>query len=283
METTLSNEIQMIKEYFTNFTLKSVFDIIIVFIIIIKLMDFLTKTRAIHVVKGIAIIYIGKILSELLGFSLLNEFIGYATTFLWISMIFMFNKELRMLLEGIGRLKALDSIDIEDNLSDIKIIAKAAEEMSKDKIGSLMVIERDSPLDDYTETGYKLDASLSEKLILLIFENHSRFHDGAMIIKNSRVFSVKCFLPLSKSMSKKNTYGTRHRAAVGISEISDAICVTTSEETGQISLAFKGVLMPVKNSSELIEKYKEIYKNENIKEHVKKISLKDKVVKLKNK
>lgn len=279
MENTLQTEIQMIIDYFKQFSLKSIVDIVIVFILVVKLIDFLSKTRAIHAVKGVAIIYIGKILSNLWGLDLISEFLGYATTFLWVSMVFMFNKELRMLLEGIGRLKAIDKIDFEDDLNDIRIIGEAAEDMSREKIGSLVVIERESPLKDYIDTGYKIDANLSDKSIMLVFENHSRFHDGAMIIKDSRIFAVKCILPLSKSMSKKNTYGTRHRAAVGITEISDAICITTSEETGQISIVFKGIITPVENVDELMEKYKEMHKNDNIKEQVKRISFKDKIIK----
>lgn len=272
MEIPIISSFNIINEYFRNITLKSVIDSVIVIFLVIKLIDFLSKTRAIHAVKGALLIYFTKIISELLGFKILSELLGYAISMLWVSLVIIFNKELRMLLEGLGRINAKKKIDLNEELEYVKIVARAAKELSNKKIGSLIVIEQQAPLDDYIETGHKLEATLSEDILMLVFENHSRFHDGAMIINKMTINSVKCFLPLSKNINKYTTYGTRHRAAVGITEISDAISVLTSEESGKISIASKGKIYQVKDEKELIDKYKELIGKNYIKDRVKKIN-----------
>ncbi|MBQ3421261.1 MAG: diadenylate cyclase CdaA [Romboutsia sp.] len=282
MNNIFNGELLLLKDYFNNFGFKNILDIFIVFIIIMKLLDFLSKTRAIQAVKGIVLIYISQILSEILGLEILNEFLGYATTLLWVSLIFIFNKEFRLLLENLGRFKTNDIIDADESINQIKIISSAIDKLAENKVGSLIVVERDAPLRDYIDTGHQVDALLSEELICTIFENHSRFHDGAVIVKDSRIISAKCLLPLSKNINKKFTYGTRHRAAAGITEISDSISIITSEETGKISISSRGILYTVTNSDELVNKYMELSKENYIKEQVKQFSFKD-IINYKNK
>ena len=162
-----------------------------------------------------------------------------------IALVIVFQPELRKALEQLGQkniiadILALDAAKEEkETFSDrtVDAIVKACVEMSKVKTGALIVIENNVPLGEYERTGITLDAQVSSQLLLNIFEHNTPLHDGAIIVRGNRVISATCYLPLSDNMTLSKELGTRHRAAVGISEVSDAMTVVVSEETGAISI-----------------------------------------------
>ena len=163
----------------------------------------------------------------------------------------MFQPELRHAFDELGRRNFISkffNIDsrtlLENSLTDDSITAltKTSMELSKHKTGALIVIEHVTPLGEYINTGIKIDALLSEQILGNIFEKNTPLHDGAVIIKNNRIVSATCYLPLTDSTSINKELGTRHRAALGISEVSDSMTIIVSEETGDISVAYLGKL-----------------------------------------
>jgi diadenylate cyclase len=164
----------------------------------------------------------------------------------------IFQPELRRALEQLGEKKIFASLipiidtnrEVSERFSDktVNEIVKAASEMSKVKTGALIVIEQDIRLDEYERTGIVLDSVLTSQLLINIFEHNTPLHDGAVIVRGNRITSATCYLPLSDNMMLSKDLGTRHRAGVGISEVTDSLTVIVSEETGNISIAYKGEL-----------------------------------------
>ena len=164
----------------------------------------------------------------------------------------IFQPELRRALEQLGEKQIVSSLipiidtnrDVSERFSDktVNEIVKAASEMSKVKTGALIVVEQNIRLDEYERTGIVLDSVVTSQLLINIFEHNTPLHDGAVIIKGNRITSATCYLPLSDNMMLSKELGTRHRAGVGISEVTDSLTVIVSEETGKISVAYKGEL-----------------------------------------
>lgn len=242
--------------------IRTIADILIVAYVIYKLLVIIRGTRAVSLLKGIAVIFVATMLSDLLELRTVSWLLQKAITVLFVALPIVFLPELRRALEQIGRggifAGPFGLLEKEDALILISDIAKAATVMARDKTGALIVIERDSGIAELMETGTKIDAVVSAELLLNIFTPNSPLHDGATIIRGGRIMAAGCYLPLSENPNVSKRLGTRHRAALGLSEQSDAVSVVVSEETGVISIACNGKLMRYLDESALKEKLIEL-------------------------
>ena len=226
-------------------------EIFIIAFLIYQLFKWIQNTRAWTLFKGIVVV---------IGFGVLAYFLQL-TTILWIftktfnviviSVFILFQPELRRALEQLGRKKIVTSIFNPSASSDrlsketekcYEEIIRAVFDMAKVKTGALIVVERQVLLNEYERTGIPLDAQVSSQLLINIFEHNTPLHDGAVFIRNNRIVAATCYLPLSENEKLSKALGTRHRAGVGISEISDSITIIVSEETGFVSVARDGKL-----------------------------------------
>jgi diadenylate cyclase len=242
--------------------IRSIVDILIVAYVIYKLLVIIRGTRAVSLLKGIAVIFIATMISDLLELRTVNWLLQKTITMLFVALPIVFLPELRRALEQIGRggifTGPLGLLEKEDTMILISDIAKAATVMARDKIGALIVIERDTGIAELMETGTKIDAVVSAELLINIFMPNSPLHDGATIIRGSRIMAAGCYLPLSENPNLSKRLGTRHRAALGLSEQSDAVSIVVSEETGVISIACSGKLMRYLDESALKERLVEL-------------------------
>ena len=201
-------------------------------------------------VKGIIFLIAFSIIAIILQMDVILWIFKNAISVGIIALIIVFQPELRSALEQLGRKNVLSSIfTFDDKEEDVKYtdktinaIVRACTEMSKDKTGALIVLENEIMLKEIEKTGIPIDAAISSQLLINIFEHNTPLHDGAVIIRDNRVLSATCYLPMSDNLELSKELGTRHRAAVGLSEESDSLIIVVSEETGSISLAQDGVL-----------------------------------------
>ena len=256
-----------------------VLEIIILSFIIYHILVWMRNTRAWFLMKGIVSLMVMFIVAVFLE---MNTIIWIAQNVVYlgvIAVIVILQPELRKALETLGKtnfFSAFLPVDFnreeEGLFSDhtIKEIAKACVEMGKVKTGALIVITQNDPLKEYENTGIEVDAIVSSQLLINIFEHNTPLHDGAVIINGNRISSATCYLPLSDNMQISKALGTRHRAGLGISEITDSMTLIVSEETGKISVAYKGEL--ARNlKAEDIEKYLSKIQNKPIEEKKKRI------------
>lgn len=234
-------------------------DIGIIAIIIYKVMNLIKETRAEQLIKGIAMLIIATKLSEVLGFHTVYWLLKNAMTVGVIAILIIFQPELRRALEHLGRGRFFvkgELLDQEiDSLLDEVCVAVA--QLSKTKTGAIIVMEQETGLNEYIETGTKLDSSVTSEILINIFVPNTPLHDGAVIIRRNRIAAAGCFLPLTQSQNLSKELGTRHRAAIGITEISDSMVIIVSEESGVISFAKMGRLSRYLDTKSL----REIIKN----------------------
>lgn len=223
-------------------------DIGIVAIIIYYIITLLRDTRAMQLAKGLVVLFAVFLISRWLHFDALNYILGGAMQIGAFAIIVIFQPEFRNILERMGRFKvgrlmdlANDTPEIDDALT-IASVVKAASDMSATKTGALIVLERETRLGEFISTGVMLDANVSSSLLENIFVPNTPLHDGAVIIRGSKIMTAGCVLPLSANTNLSTELGTRHRAALGLSEATDAVIVVVSEETGKISVARNGSL-----------------------------------------
>ncbi len=244
------NRVTEIFEKLTSINLENIewtdgVEIIILAVLIYYVLLWIKTTRAWSLVKGFAVILIFLLFAVFFNLDTILWLAGNIFDIGVIALVIVFQPELRKALEQLGQKNIIADIltlegtkEKEDNFNTrtIDAIVKACVEMSKVKTGALIVIENNVPLGEYERTGITLDAQVSSQLLLNIFEHNTPLHDGAIIVRGNRVVSATCYLPLSDNMALSKELGTRHRAAVGISEVSDAMTVVVSEETGAISI-----------------------------------------------
>lgn len=258
--------------YIPRITITDVIEIIIIAILIYYIMDWFKKTRAWTLIKGILVLFL------FTGFAMVFQF----NTILWIfkntisvgviAVIIIFQPEFRRALEQLGRKNYLASFFASDDTKNgrklerkvLNEIAKAVYAMAEVKTGALIVIEQEVKLGDYERTGITIDGEVTSQLLINIFEHNTPLHDGAVLIRNNRIVSATCYLPLSDNLDINKSLGTRHRAAIGVSEVSDSITVIVSEETGAVSLAHNGVIYRSLAQDTFVEKIEELSKNEPI-------------------
>ncbi len=218
-------------------------DIILVSYIIYRILVMVRDTKAMQMLKGFMVLIIAAFIGSQFEFYTIN----WLLTSLWavwlISFVIIFQPELRRMLVTLGhRRMFIGLLKEEERL--YKEITEACRVMARRKIGALIVLERDVNLKNYIETGTSLDAELTAELLVTIFVPRTPLHDGAVLIRENRLVAAGCILPLSQESTISKKYGTRHRAAIGITEESDAVAVVVSEETHSISLAVGGKMTP---------------------------------------
>lgn len=225
-------------------TLISIIDILIVTFFIYQLIRIARGTKATELLKGILVIITIKFVSNLFQLHTTEYIVDFVIQWSAIALIVIFQPELRRGLQHIGR-GSLFSIRKEADPVEEAIgeLTEAVKYMGRRKIGALISIEREAPLDEYIKTGTALDAKISSEIIINAFIPNTPLHDGAMIIQNLTIASAASYLPLSESAAIPKKYGTRHRAAIGLSEDTDAITIVVSEETGALSIADRSNLM----------------------------------------
>jgi len=235
--------------------LTSLLDIFIIAFIIYYLLNIISGTRAVQLIKGLGLIFIVALFAQLLELNTVNWFLDNFLTIIMVALPIVFQPELRRALEQIGRGGFLKEQFWQNwGPKEINEIVLAAADMSEKKIGALIVISRRVGLKNYIETGIELDAVISKQLLFSIFQHESPLHDGALIIENGTIQAASCFLNLSTRSDINPRLGTRHRAAIGITEESDALALVVSEETGVISVAEDGQLSRHLDKTELRER-----------------------------
>lgn len=237
-----------LKSFFQVLKLTDIIDIFLVAIIVYQILKMIKETRAIQIVKGIAILFVIFQVSIWAHLTTLNYLLSNALQVGVFSIVVIFQPELRSLFEKMGRSKVGRIMDIASGAAEdrqdyvINELTRAAENLSADKTGALIVLERRTKLGDVIGTGTLIDAEVSAALLENIFVPNTPLHDGAVIVRGDRVHTAACFLPLTSNSNLSRELGTRHRAALGISEASDAVVIVVSEETGKISVALNGTL-----------------------------------------
>ena len=244
-----------VDDYLSNFYIPksvhfiNVLEIIIMAFLIYGLIAWVKKTRAFALLKGIIVLLIFWLLVYLFNFTTILWIGGKIINVAIIAVVVIFQPELRKALEQLGRRKIFsklfsigDKKDRGERFSSqtINELVKACFELGRTKTGALIVIEQEILLEEYEKTGIPVDAVTTSQLLINIFEHNTPLHDGAIIMRGDRIVAATCYLPLSDNMLLSKDLGTRHRAAVGISEVSDALTIIVSEETGKVSIAIAG-------------------------------------------
>ncbi len=229
-----------------------IIEIIILAFIIYHLVKWVKNTRAWSLVKGLVVIMIFWLFAVIFELNVILWIISNTISVGIIAVIILFQPEFRKALEQLGQKNIMktilyfdDSRDKNEKFSDhtVNEIIRATFELAKTKTGALIVIEEDMPLNDFESTGISIDSLISSELLINIFEHNTPLHDGAVILRGDRIAAATCYLPLSDNMQLSKDLGTRHRAGIGISEVSDSLTVIVSEETGKVSIAMGGKLI----------------------------------------
>ncbi len=219
-----------------------VLDILIVAFIIYRTMLLIKGTRAEQMLFGLAMIVVVYFLSQWAGLLTLRWILNNFLSSLILIIIVIFQHDIRRALAQIGRPPIFGTYNKAGKIHELEELIKATFSLARERIGALRVLERNVGLKEYVEIGREVDARLSREMLLAIFHPSSPLHDGAVIIRGNRIVAAGCFLPLSTSPYIDKTLGTRHRAAIGITEETDAVVVVVSEERGEVSLAFGGMI-----------------------------------------
>ncbi len=221
---------------------QDILDILLVAVILYSVLLIIKGTRALKILIGLLILLIIFLLSGYLGLYTMDWLIQSLWAQIVLALVILFQPDIRRALAKMGEARFLPSLTSAEELRSLEEIVRASVALANRKIGALFVIERETNLEDFIEVGTPLDAKVSHELLLSIFHPTSPIHDGAVVIRGNRIIAAGCFLPLSLSAAISKTYGTRHRAGIGLSEETDAIVIIISEETGAISTAVGGRL-----------------------------------------
>lgn len=220
----------------------SVLDILLVTVVIFSVFLLIRGTRAVQVLRGLVVIaLVVLVLAAIPGLTAFRALVNTILPVLLISIPIIFQPELRRALERIGRTGQYFRFGRQNEISPVVTAVKeACLRLSQRRHGALITFERDTGLQEYIDTGISMNADISPELLLTIFNKHTELHDGAVIIRNDKLTAAACVMPLSTSSLSDRQMGLRHRAALGISEVSDAVTVVVSEETGQVSITHNG-------------------------------------------
>jgi diadenylate cyclase len=249
-----------------KFNLSSVIDILIVAFLMYRLMQLIKGTRAVQLIKGLTVLLVITAFASLFNLYTINWLLGKAMTALVVALPVVFQPELRRALEKLGRGRFLNHATLGsaseiDQAKVLNEITRSVTLLSKNRMGGLIVIERETGLEEHIDTGVKVDGLVTAEFLVNIFVPKTPLHDGAVIIRGDRVAAAACFLPLSENPHLPSDLGTRHRAGIGITEHSDAVAVIISEETGYVSLAVEGVLNRHLDEAELSKRLMELLYN----------------------
>ncbi|MBQ9155635.1 MAG: diadenylate cyclase CdaA [Eubacterium sp.] len=253
--------------------IKGAIEIIIISVIVYQIIKWVQLTRAWTLFKGIIVLLLFAFFAAVFQLNtiswLLSNSLGVGIT----AAIIIFQPELRRALEQLGRRNIFTNLlftsgDVRQESSamtdkTVNELVRAAFEMGKARTGALMVIERKVALGEYERTGIPVDGLLTSQLLINIFEHNTPLHDGAVILRGNRIVAATCYLPLTDNMNVGKEYGTRHRAALGVSEVSDSVTIIVSEETGAVSVAEDGHLYQNLTREELTERLAPLKASEN--------------------
>ena len=237
-----------------------ILEIALISFFIYQFMVWIKFTRAYTLLKGILIVLLFILFAYVLKMNTILWIIKNLSTILLTSVVVIFQPELRKMLEQLGQKKFMASNfpldagkEVQERFTDktINELVKACFDMGEARTGALIVIEQNIRLSEYERTGINVDAVLTSQLLINIFEHNTPLHDGAVLVRGNRIVAATCYLPLSDNMELSKQLGTRHRAGVGISEVSDSLTIIVSEETGQVSMAQNGQLSRGLTSAEL--------------------------------
>ncbi|MBE5816473.1 MAG: TIGR00159 family protein [Clostridiales bacterium] len=246
----------------------NILDIVILTFLIYKLLKFIFKTTAEQVLKGLAIVLVVTWITSLLGLTTINWILKNALSVGVIAIIILFQPELRRGLEKFGRKSIVGlfvfktpEIEVPTAVNDI---VSVAQELSRQRLGAIIVIEKVTGLQEYIERSIPIDGVLSEELLLNIFTHNAPLHDGAVIVRGNRIVAAGCVLPLTQNPFLSSQLGTRHRAAIGITEVTDALSVVVSEETGYISIVENGKIFRNIDADRLRNKLTEVFQPKTV-------------------
>lgn len=269
----------VLKNYLGNFHMITVrwtdiVEILIISFLVYQIMLWIKNTKAWSLLKGLVIIMVFILIAAIFQMQTILWIAENVLSLAVVAVVVVLQPELRKALEQLGRKNIFSALltfdtgkDMEGRFSDktVNEIVRASYEMGKVKTGALMVIQQNLSLDEYERTGIEVDGIVTSQLLINIFEHNTPLHDGAVIIRGNRVVSATCYLPLSDNMGLSKDLGTRHRAAVGISEATDSLTVIVSEETGYVSVAYEGVLLRNVDADTLREKL-QLIQNKQVEE-----------------
>ena len=245
-----------------------VLDILIVAFLIYKVLGFIRETRAEQLAKGLLVLIVITMLSDVLHLYTLRWLLSGLMTVGLVAIVVIFQPELRRGLEYLGRSRisnVLGEVDKEEAKHIVGEFVEAIEAMSSSKTGALLVIERETALNDIVETGTIINADISAQMIGTIFYEGTPLHDGAVIVRGDRLYAAGCVLPLTQNKELNKELGTRHRAGIGIAENSDALVIIVSEETGVISIAQNGKLTRFLDGKKIEKMLLNLYLEEEVK------------------
>ena len=254
-------------------TVTDIVEILIIAFLLYHILVWFKTTRAWTLFKGILVILVFILLAAIFQMNTILWIADKTINVGIIAILVIFQPEMRKALEQLGRKRFISTLFSFDNGKNtverysertVNEMVKACYEMGKVKTGALIVIENDVQLGEYERTGIELDSILSSQLLINIFEKNTPLHDGAVLIRDNRIVSATCYLPLSDNLDINKSLGTRHRAGIGVSEVSDSITVIVSEETGGVSLAYNGMLYRGLTRESFPKKIEELSKNEPI-------------------
>lgn len=223
----------------------NVLDVVLVWYVMYKVLTLIKGTKAVQLLNGIFVIVLAKIATGLFGLDTLDWLLQEVIDWGFLAVIIIFQPEIRRALEQIGRGKIFQRSANQQNDEQgrlVEAMKKSVSYMAKRRIGALISIERETGLTEYIETGIKMDSYITSELLINIFIPNTPLHDGAVIVQRDTIAAAACYLPLSESAFISKELGTRHRAALGLSEVTDAITIVVSEETGAISITANGNL-----------------------------------------
>jgi diadenylate cyclase len=233
-----------------NIYVTDIIEIIILAFLIYHVVKWIKNTRAWTLVKGLVVIMAFWLIAVIFQLNVIIWIISNTIDVGIIAILIMFQPELRKALEQLGKRNIVRSLLIFDDVKDERFsdhtlneVIRATFELARNKTGALIVIEEELPLNEFISTGISVDSIISSELLINIFERNTPLHDGAVILRGNRIAAATCYLPLSDNMHLSKDLGTRHRAGIGISEVSDCITVVVSEETGKVSIAREGKLI----------------------------------------
>lgn len=235
--------------------LVNVLDVIVVWYLVYKLIQLVRGTKAIQLFKGVGLFIVLRFLAGIVGLKTLSWLMDQVITYGVIAAIVIFQPEIRRGLEHLGRSSFFKTSKNEKRRDEVLVEAldKAVQYMAKRKIGALITIERTTGLEEYIETGIPLDADVTGELLINIFIPNTPLHDGAVILRDDKIAVASAYLPLSESPLIPKEFGTRHRAAVGISEVSDALTIIVSEETGDVSITLNNRMLTELSRQEYLD------------------------------
>ena len=228
---------------------RDLLDVLLVTTLVYQGYKLVVGTRAVNVLRGILVFAGVWVAAQVLGLVTLSTLLGRAGTVGLFALVILFQPELRAALERVGRPRGREA----QSGAALQELTRALERLAERKVGALVAIERSTPLGEYAATGVRLDAVVSAPFLEALFARNAPLHDGGVILQGSRVVAAGCLFPLQQSDGTYRRYGTRHRAAIGLSELTDAVVLIASEERGSIRIALGGRLGPDLNGSELRE------------------------------